>query len=79
MMMVAGDLEVKVHEVTGLQGDPRTTHPFVRLRVDEQQQQTKTIKWSTIAPVWNEDCLFYEVRVYSKSTASLQRVYSDGL
>lgn len=73
MMMVAGDLEVTVHEVVGLKGDAKSTHPFVRLLVDKQRQQTKSIKWSTITPVWNEEVLFYEVRasVLSRKEASL--------
>ena len=46
-------------QASGLKGQVKNTHPFVRLRVGQQQQLT-SIKWSTLGPTWEGEPITFK-------------------
>ena len=46
-------------QASGLQGVPKTTHPFVRVHVGSQAQLT-SVKWSTLGPSWEGEPLTFK-------------------
>lgn len=71
-----------------LQGQEKLTHPFARVRVEDQSQLT-TVQWQSLDPVWEETLFFRDVCAASelvvevwdvggqKSSEQLQRVTID--
>ena len=46
-------------QASGLKGQAKSTHPYVRLRVGKQQQLT-SIKWSTLGPSWEGEPITFK-------------------
>lgn len=71
-----------------LQGQEKLTHPFARVRVEDQSQLT-TVQWQSLNPVWEETLFFRDVCAASelvvevwdvggqKSSEQLQRITID--
>lgn len=56
-------------QAQGLKGQAKHTHPFVRLRVGQQQQLT-SIKWSTLGPSWEGEPITFKCAVLLLETIS---------
>ncbi|KAK9815754.1 hypothetical protein WJX72_009012 [[Myrmecia] bisecta] len=69
-LLLGGDLIVSVCQADGLRGGNRTTHPFARVEINRQAQQT-SVQWQTTAPVWDESLTFRDVSAASELVVDL--------
>ncbi|BDA48868.1 probable vacuolar protein sorting-associated protein 13A at C-terminar half [Coccomyxa sp. Obi] len=87
-LLLGGDLIVTVFMAEQLHGQEKLTHPFARVRVEDQSQLT-TVQWQSLNPVWEETLFFRDVCAASelvvevwdvggqKSSEQLQRITID--